>query len=41
MQRVQDGRRGRENYILSTMNKTTFHMGYVPIYISRGNDYFF
>ena len=30
MQRVQDERRERENYILSTMEK---HMGYVLLYI--------
>jgi len=43
MQRVQDERRERENYILSTMEK---HMGYVLLYIyiyieEAVNSYFF
>jgi hypothetical protein len=36
----QDGRRERENYVLSIMKNISFYMGYVPLYMIRGGGYF-
>jgi len=41
IQRIQDGRRERDNHVLLIKWKTFFfHMDYVPLYISRGRCYF-
>jgi hypothetical protein len=35
------GEEKKKNYVLSNNKKLSFHMGYVPLYMIRGDGYFF